>query len=144
MTYIPCAECGSSCGPNHWVRLALPLCVSFGCRELLQEQAQNEQVGGIRLVQLISVRHSITALPLMQGGAFDPRTSNTSERVGCDSPKCICGSPRCGCAASTCTYTRSYAEHSSSSGATTSVCNGDRVMLGPRCAPPPSWCRRCV
>ncbi|KAL6782176.1 ASP2 [Auxenochlorella protothecoides x Auxenochlorella symbiontica] len=68
MTYIPCAECGSSCGPNHW------------------------------------------------GGSFDPRTSNTSERIGCNSPKCICGSPQCGCTANTCTYTRSYAEHSSSSG----------------------------
>ena len=42
--------------------------------------------------------------------------SKTAALISCTSPKCSCGSPRCGCTAQQCTYTRSYAEQSSSSG----------------------------
>eukprot|EP00887_Chlorella_sp_A99_P005894 scaffold1.g5894.t1 len=68
MTYVPCASCGTACGPNH------------------------------------------------QGQPFDPAASSTAALIGCGSPKCSCGSPRCGCAGGQCTYSRSYAEQSSSSG----------------------------
>lgn len=54
--------------------------------------------------------------PNHQDAAFDPQASSTASLIGCTSPKCSCGSPRCGCSAQQCTYTRSYAEQSSSSG----------------------------
>lgn len=44
------------------------------------------------------------------------QASRSASLIACTSPKCECGSPRCGCAAQQCTYTRSYAEQSSSSG----------------------------
>ena len=44
------------------------------------------------------------------------QASRTASLIACTSPKCECGSPRCGCAAQQCTYSRSYAEQSSSSG----------------------------
>lgn len=44
------------------------------------------------------------------------QASSTASRISCTSPKCSCGSPRCGCSTQQCTYTRSYAEQSSSSG----------------------------
>ncbi|KAG7674709.1 putative Aspartic proteinase 39 [Nannochloris sp. 'desiccata'] len=55
--------------------------------------------------------------PNHQDAAFDPRLSQTSKLISCDSDKCRCGSPHCGCSdAQQCMYTRSYAEQSSSSG----------------------------
>ena len=69
MTYVPCASCGSACGPNHASR------------------------------------------------AFDPDASRTAARVRCGDAACQCGSPACGCnAEGSCTYSRNYAEASSSSG----------------------------
>ena len=44
------------------------------------------------------------------------QASSSASLISCGDPKCACGSPRCGCAAQQCTYTRSYAEQSSSSG----------------------------
>lgn len=54
--------------------------------------------------------------PNHQDAAFDPEASSSASLIPCTSPKCSCGSPHCGCAAQQCTYTRSYAEQSSSSG----------------------------
>lgn len=51
-----------------------------------------------------------------QNPAFDPAASSTAAVVPCASAQCVCGSPRCGCAGGQCTYSRSYAEQSSSSG----------------------------
>ena len=52
--------------------------------------------------------------------AFDYTASSTASLIGCAAAgdgRCLCGSPRCGCtAAGRCSYTRSYAEQSSSSG----------------------------
>ena len=59
--------------------------------------------------------------PNHQDAAFDPHASSTSLLIPCASPKCACGSPTCGCAGGQCTYTRSYAEKSSSSGAGSGV-----------------------
>ena len=44
------------------------------------------------------------------------QASSSASLISCGDPKCACGSPRCGSAAQQCTYTRSYAEQSSSSG----------------------------
>lgn len=55
--------------------------------------------------------------PHHQGSAFDPAGSSSSAVVGCGSAECSCGRPPCGCSAlGECTYSRTYAEQSSSSG----------------------------
>lgn len=55
--------------------------------------------------------------PNHQDAAFDPHLSSSATMIGCDSQKCHCGTPACTCSpAQQCSYTRSYAEHSSSSG----------------------------
>lgn len=53
-----------------------------------------------------------------QDAAFDPAASSTSRDISCDSELCQCGHFWCGCKQETkqCTYTRSYAEQSSSKG----------------------------
>lgn len=53
---------------------------------------------------------------LEQTMPFLLQASSSASLISCTSPKCSCGSPHCGCAAQQCTYTRSYAEQSSSSG----------------------------
>lgn len=83
-------------------------------------------------------RHGPTPPPatrptLVQGGAFDPATSNTSSWVTCASPDCDCGVPRCGCSDNVCSYTRTYAEQSSSSG----VLVKDALHLHDGAAPAP-------
>ncbi|KAK9808761.1 hypothetical protein WJX72_003142 [[Myrmecia] bisecta] len=52
-----------------------------------------------------------------KGVAFDPAASESSEKVTCGTPECQCGRPACGCSAEQeCTYSRTYAEQSSSAG----------------------------
>ena len=67
--------------------------------------------------------HPPAALILTHHGPCPPpllplllQASSTASAITCTSPKCGCGSPRCGCTAGQCTYSRSYAEQSSSSG----------------------------
>lgn len=55
--------------------------------------------------------------PNHEDAAFDPSQSSTSNYLTCEDPSCQCGTPSCGCNKSKqCTYSRSYAEGSSSTG----------------------------
>jgi len=50
--------------------------------------------------------------------AFDPAASSTFEQIACRGAdaRCQCGSPACGCEQNKCSYTRYYAESSTSAG----------------------------
>jgi len=55
--------------------------------------------------------------PNHEDAAFDPSQSSTSNYLTCEDPSCQCGTPSCGCNKSKqCTYSRTYAEGSSSTG----------------------------
>lgn len=100
MTYVPCSTCGSGCGPNHQD-------AAFDPEARPSPSARLSCVTQLLLTAPVS--HALP-LPLLV------QASRTASLIACTSPKCECGSPRCGCAAQQCTYTRSYAEQSSSSG----------------------------
>lgn len=131
MTYVPCSQCGSACGPNHTVRRG----GRGGGGSPTRSRAgwSVSRIPARNALGAMAPPPAATRPTLVQGGAFDPATSNTSSWVTCASPDCDCGVPRCGCSDNVCSYTRTYAEQSSSSG----VLVKDALHLHDGAAPAP-------